>query len=124
MGSVDEATTTTTTSTRLSLMSQAMTQDIQKLQQNIRKLSFCTKIIEAETGLTQSNLYQASNSFDGAVRAFQARMSQIKHARLQQAEINSHTLRLILDPKMTSKDGTVEEVTHPVTTESISAVAD
>ncbi len=55
--SADNATTTTTSSTKLSTMSQTMSQDIFKLQHDIQKLSFCTKITEAEMGLTQSNLF-------------------------------------------------------------------
>ena len=43
---------------------------------------------------------------------------------MRQAEINAHTIRLILDPETASRDGTVEKVTHLITTESISAVAD
>ncbi len=59
------ATATTFASTRLSMMSQSMGQDIQLLQHNIQKLSFCSKVIKAETGITQSNLFQASHSFEG-----------------------------------------------------------
>ena len=105
-------------------MSQSWQSDISKLQNNIRKLNFRTKVIEAETGLIQSNLYQASNSFDGAVHAFQACMSPIEHARTRQAEIDSHTIRLILDPEMASCNGTVERVTNLITQETIRATAD
>ncbi len=96
---------------------------ILNLQKSLRKLSFRTKIAEAETGATQLATFQAMNSFDGAIHAFQARMNWLESARSQQSQINSHTLCLILDPKTSSKDGTVQTLTSLVTQESQSARA-
>ncbi len=51
-------------------------------------------------------------------------MSRLEHARLRQAEINLHTIRLILDPETASCNSTAEQVTDLISQESQSAVAD
>ena len=105
-------------------MSHNFNQDITNLQKNLCKLNFRTKIAEAETGATQLATFNAMNSFEGAIQAFQARMNQLKDGQTQQAQINSHTLRLILDPETASRDGTVQTLTMLVAQESQSAMND
>ncbi len=116
----DNATVSTSASSWYS-MSPSITQDILNLQRNLRKLSFRTKIAKAETGATQLATFNAMNTFDRAIHAFEARMNRLESACTRQAQINSHTLQLILDPETSLHNGTVQTLSNLVTQESQSA---